>query len=1025
MPDGSINILPLVQINGSQDVTKARLNISLNRSYVNDSNLTFFNTTSIVTLRGITFSDPEPVIDYGDNNGTFVFCQPGVCREIGFLNNAFTFNVTQWSAFAARPTPIVSLVNLSPFANSQVLINETVNVSVNVTVGADPIDAVRFNITYPNGTVVVFPLLNESRDIFNFTWTDVAQRGRYNITFFANDTGNHINATSASFFVRRALNVIDAVEMVNDSFINYSVMVNSNVSNLLNLTVFLNRSTIKFINISDHREDSVDSVVRVGQAINDSPVFAESTNFSLDFVRMNFSSANVTATAKFDRAYKCAAFDRAFQGCDVLSQFEGENLWELIQNLTPGQNYTFLIRNATDPGFAEFNSSMRDGETNTTSTAPVTIVQSNFTPSVTRQFLLLGYGEILGQLNTLDVRAQFVHNDTLVVGNLSWQPDTGRLSNPPGDSQPFFTHRTTNLSLSPQNLTLQIFAEAGQTTFISRARAIAVGINTSDAETNESNESFVQLAPGNAFLALANASFTPRVNTTLLVIASAEMTPNATNESVRARLQHNGSGAAFIGLEGETAGDVELFATHLVVNATANVSQNFSIEASGEFAPNKAVRRARITIVPLNDVYHNASEARTAQTSITFSNKVNLTFALPAATDVLLIASANLTINQETNGRFVQAAVFLDNAQVGNITQGISDLTDALPFITVFQTNLSSGTHNARIDFRRVGGIGSTEVAIAAARITVIPIAAGVADIFVNASEIGFNVSHPREDENITINVTVRNAGTAPANDFIVQFFDNRTQINGNISIASIAAGGFVVVNVSYIAVIGNRTISVFADPLNNVTESNETNNNATTQLNVRSTTFFAGGLGGSNLTLESVLNQTKFNFGFNDAGNVYFFDIDASFNLTHLQALGRNRSGGIAFNDFGDADFILGSRFFNDSVRMFWTGGDNTTANTTRIMEIGNNTILNTPVINTTANGTFITGILWDTNDDDDGEFDTADSEDLVFVGNINASQDAGFGDGLKSDYAVRVPSLVRALKITRNQTAVIVELR
>jgi len=937
----------------------------------------------------------------------------------------------------ARQTPAVvvflTVRNLSPVTNAQFLINETVNITANVT-AVNTLGTVRANITLPNGTNILVQLLNQSRDIFNISWLNLTQRGRYNVTFIANDTLGNAHSETTLFFVRRAFNVLDATEVLNNSIINYSVNVISNVSGTLNFTLFLNRSTLKFMNVSDHREDSVNSIVRVGQAINESNVYAERSNFSIDVSLMNFSRINVTATAVFDRIYKCADFNRSLEQCvdrcadgteDGDCPVQAEGLWSLLNNVTLGQNYTFLLTNSTDPGFAGFNASSRENESNTTSTTPVTAIQANFTPSTTQQFLLIGYTELQGSTAAQDVRADFILNDTFLLGNQSWQPDTSRTGSPPGDYQPFFSHRTMNLTLNLQNLTVRTYAEAGQTTFSRRARSIAVGINTSDADFNESNETFVQLAPAGTFLGMANLSFTPRTNQTLLVLASAEITPNSTSQSVSALLLMNGTEIGFAELEGEAVSDVELFATHVIVNATANVTQNFTLQAQSETAANKSVRRARITVVPLNEGFFNQSEGNTITTSAALQNKTAMVFNVASTQEYLIVASADVNISSATNGNFLGVHLSMDGEPQGNMTWGGSDTTDDASFITVRQMNLSAGSHTALLTFRReVGSAGI--VNIRRARITVIPIAVGQPDIFVNASEIFFNVSHSRETENITINATIRNLGSAAANNFHVQFFDNnRTQIGGNLTIGTIAAGSFVVVNVTYITIIGNRTILVAADYLNNVTETNETNNNATAQLNVQSTTFFAGGLAGSNLTLDSALNQTKFNFGFNDAGGVYFFDIDASFNLTHLQALGRNRSGAIAFNDFGDADFILGSQFFNDSVRVFWTGGDNGTANMTRTMEVSNNTIANIPVINTTANGTFVTGILWDTNDDDDGEFDTTDREDLVFVGNINVSQDAGFGDGLKSDYAVRVPSLVRALRITRNQTAAIVELR
>jgi hypothetical protein len=925
-----------------------------------------------------------------------------------------------------------TLVNLSPVTNAQYLLNETVNLSVNVT-SRFSIGQVVANITLPNGTIITVRLFNQSQDIFNFTWLNMTQRGRYNITFYANDTQGGANASFGIFFVRRPLNVIDVTEIINDSFIDYTVSIYGNASRVLNFTLFVNRSTVRFLNVTNHREDSPNSIIRVGQAINDSVPYPEATNFSIDAEQFNFQSINVTATSFFDKVYKCPRFNRTTETCidlcangtdestDCAVQFNG--LWELIANTSFGANFTFLITNATDPGFSGYNSSQRENESNTTSTTPAVGTQANFTPTATQQFLLLGYAELQGAVQTADVRAQWSLNDSLHVGNLSYQSDTSRTSDPPGDYEPFFSHRTMNVTLNLQNLTVSTSAESGQTTFSRRVRAIALGINTSDGQTNESSDNFMTLSPANTFLNITNLSITPSVTQRILIIASAEMTPNSTTQSVTARLLMNGTEIALAEREGDATSDIVLFATHLVINATANVTQNFTLQARAETATNKGIRRARISAIPLSEVYFNQSEANSTTTSNTPQNKTVLNFSLAADQSVLVIASADTNIISATDGNFIGAHLSIDGEPQGNMTVGARDVTDDFSFVTVRQMNLSAGTHSARITFRREAGSVVT-VQMSRARITVVPIAEGAPDIFVNASEINFNVSHPSENENITINATVRNIGTAPATNVLVQFFDmtgSRTQINGNLTIASLPAGGAVVVNVSYITIVGNRSILVAADPFNTIVETNETNNNATRQLNVQAWTIYFGKSRG-NLSLDATLeSRSQFSWNHTDAGFVYFFDTDSNFSLLSLQALGRNTTNGTAVNDFGEADVNLNMTGFNDSVVVLFTGGSNSTPNETRNLTIFGRLVGQVPVLNSTNVGTFITGILWDTADDTNGQYDITDKEDLVFVGNLNVSKSGASGTNI--DYEVRVPSLIRSYKPTVNQTAFIAE--
>jgi hypothetical protein len=159
MPDGSINILPLVQINGTQDVSKARLNVSFNNSYLNTTNLTFFNTSAIITLRGITFSDPRPTVDFEDD-GTFANCAASQCQEVSFANNVYAYNVTSFTSYSSGE-------NASPVNNScpgDIYVNTTLTSNVS-----------------SNGTCVTFNASNIFLDCANFTIT-------YGINGSLNDT---------------------------------------------------------------------------------------------------------------------------------------------------------------------------------------------------------------------------------------------------------------------------------------------------------------------------------------------------------------------------------------------------------------------------------------------------------------------------------------------------------------------------------------------------------------------------------------------------------------------------------------------------------------------------------------------------------------------------------------------------------------------------------------------------------------------------------------------------------------------
>ncbi len=91
----------------------------------------------------------------------------------------------------------------------------------------------------------------------------------------------------------------------------------------------------------------------------------------------------------------------------------------------------------------------------------------------------------------------------------------------------------------------------------------------------------------------------------------------------------------------------------------------------------------------------------------------------------------------------------------------------------------------------------------------------------------------------VNLNATIRNSGDREATDVLVRFFDGDPSLNVQIGSDQIlpridANGGIGYAETQWIATPGSlHTIYVVVDPENNVTESNETNNVATVDINV------------------------------------------------------------------------------------------------------------------------------------------------------------------------------------------------
>jgi len=80
--------------------------------------------------------------------------------------------------------------------------------------------------------------------------------------------------------------------------------------------------------------------------LDDPPEFGNYVEvYAINPTGLNFTSANVTATAKGTELYKCKNWNFTARNC-------ADNNWTKIADITPGQNYTFTLT-PEDPGYAE------------------------------------------------------------------------------------------------------------------------------------------------------------------------------------------------------------------------------------------------------------------------------------------------------------------------------------------------------------------------------------------------------------------------------------------------------------------------------------------------------------------------------------------------------------------------------------------------------------------------------------------------------------------------------------------------
>ncbi len=147
--NGSINFLELFNVSGEVNATRSLLNISLNNSFLNSTNLSFLNVSAQITLNDVSFSNPMPLADF-DDDGIFEECFFDNCTEESFAGNVFIFNVSHFTSYAAGKSSITDCGNV---AESNIL---STNISsaetcLNIITDNVELDCNGFTITYDTG----------------------------------------------------------------------------------------------------------------------------------------------------------------------------------------------------------------------------------------------------------------------------------------------------------------------------------------------------------------------------------------------------------------------------------------------------------------------------------------------------------------------------------------------------------------------------------------------------------------------------------------------------------------------------------------------------------------------------------------------------------------------------------------------------------------------------------------------------------------------------------------------------------
>ncbi|MEM4247139.1 MAG: right-handed parallel beta-helix repeat-containing protein, partial [Candidatus Woesearchaeota archaeon] len=103
MQDGSINFPGNIENDSLVDITKQEINISQNKAFVKTAEIQILNTSAIIILNGLSFTNPKPMVDYEDD-GSYADCPASQCSELSYSGGTFVFNTTHFTGYAADET---------------------------------------------------------------------------------------------------------------------------------------------------------------------------------------------------------------------------------------------------------------------------------------------------------------------------------------------------------------------------------------------------------------------------------------------------------------------------------------------------------------------------------------------------------------------------------------------------------------------------------------------------------------------------------------------------------------------------------------------------------------------------------------------------------------------------------------------------------------------------------------------------------------------------------------------------------
>lgn len=463
----------------------------------------------------------------------------------------------------------------------------------------------------------------------------------------------------------------------------------------------------------------------------------------------------------------------------------------------------------------------------------------------------------------------------------------------------------------------------------------------------------------------------------------------------------------------------------ITINITDNMAGtiNYSLYTSNIINLNGSVINGTSTNITLNyltdGIYEIVLEAK--DFALNKKNSTQKTIYIDTvAPNIVLLNPLNDTNLSQTYVEF--------NFTVTDNLASLLNCSLMLDGTTIFNVTLANNTYANFTAYNLLGGYhywnvscvdiaGNRNVSPTYRFFIVLP------DIYINNSMIYLSNNNPIENETINITAEIKNIGLNNAGNFTVEIRKNSitgtllASFNINLSINESRN-----LTINYTMPIGDTAFYVLADiPIasnGTILEYNESNNIAWKTVTVSSWQYILGYQTGR-LAVQDFSFKTVFDWFVENAtdGNVFAADIDSNINWLNLTALSRDVNGNYVSDDFYELDYVLGIENNSDSINKTYTSNNQPVL--VQNITVFNRQINNVPIINSTNNSNFITGILWDTGD---GNTVFNGSQDVLFLTKIKMNTSGYNGT---YDFELRVPAKLRSYKTGNDAVALYSEIK